>query len=65
MCLADQASGGYDAYPKRYPPTTSQEAIRASFSDGWNIDWIRSGVCKSNEKFEDYASWMTCMTSTR
>ena len=64
QCLADQA-GEYDVYPNRYPPTVSQDSIRASFSDGWKIEWIRSGVCMSNEKFEDYASWLTCMTFTR
>jgi len=64
MCLGDKA-GEYPVYPKRYPPTVSQEQIRASFSDGWKIDWFRLGVCKVHKKFDNYSSWLTAMTSTK
>jgi len=64
LCVADQA-GEYPVYPKRYPPTTSQDDIRASFSEGWKIEWIRLGVAKSKEKFDDYSAWLTSMTSTK
>ena len=64
MCLGDEA-GEYPVYPKRYPPTVSQEKIRASFSDGWKIDWFRLGVCKVHKKFDNYSSWLTAMTSTK
>jgi len=64
LCVADQA-GEYPVYPKRYPPTTSQDDIRASFSEGWEIEWIRLGVAKSKEKFDDYSAWLTSMTATK
>jgi len=64
MCLGDEA-GEYPVYPKRYPPTVSQDEIRAAFSDGWKIDWFRLGVCKVHKKFDNYSSWLTAMTSTK
>ncbi len=64
LCLADQA-GEYDVYPHRYPQPLSQDEIRAIFSEGWQIEWIRLGVGKSNQKHEDYASWLASMTSTK
>ncbi len=63
QCLADQA-GEYDVYPHFYPKTLSQDEIRASFSEGWQIEWIRLGICKSNN-YGDYSSWLTAMTSTK
>lgn len=64
LCIADQA-GEYDVYPHRYPRPLSQDEIRASFSEGWQIEWIRLGVGKSNQKYEDYSSWLIAMTSTK
>ncbi len=64
MCLGDKA-GEYPVYPNRYPPTVSQDEIRASFSDGWKIDWFRLGVCKVHKKFDNYSSWLTAMTSIK
>ncbi len=64
MCLGDEA-GEYPVYPKRYPPTMSQDDIRTSFSEGWKIEWFRLGICKVHEKFENYSSWLTAMTSTK
>ena len=64
LCVADQA-GEYPVYPNRYPPTVSQDEIRTSFSEGWKIEWIRLGVAKSSEKFDDYSAWLTSMTSTK
>ena len=64
MCLGDEA-GEYPVYPNRYPTTVSQDEIRASFSDGWKIDWFRLGVCKVHKKFDNYSSWLTAMTSTK
>ncbi|TDJ43828.1 MAG: class I SAM-dependent methyltransferase [Gammaproteobacteria bacterium] len=64
LCVADQA-GEYPVYPNRYPPTTSQDDIRAYFSEGWKIEWIRLGVAKSSEKFDDYSAWLTSMTFTK
>ncbi len=64
LCIADQA-GEYEVYPHRYPRPLSQDEIRASFSDGWHIEWIRLGVGKSNPKYKDYSSWLTAMTSTK
>ncbi len=64
QCLGDQA-GEYDVYPHRFgPQPLSQDEIRASFSEGWKIEWIRLGVCKSNQS-EDYSSWLTAMTSIK
>ena len=64
QCLGDQA-GEYDVYPHRFgPQPLSQDEIRASFSEGWKIEWIRLGVCKSNQN-EDYSSWLTAMTSIK
>ncbi len=61
QCLGDQA-GEYDVYPHRFgPQPLSQDEIRSSFSKGWEIEWIRLGVCKSNQS-EDYSSWLTAMT---
>jgi cyclopropane fatty-acyl-phospholipid synthase-like methyltransferase len=46
MCLGDVA-GEYDVYPHRFgPQPSSQDDIRASFSEGWEIEWIRMGVVK-------------------
>ena len=64
QCFSDQA-GEYEVYPHRYPQSLSQDEIRASFSEGWQIEWIRLGVAKSNQKYEDYSSWLTAMTSTK
>ncbi|MCH7612510.1 MAG: class I SAM-dependent methyltransferase, partial [Candidatus Marinimicrobia bacterium] len=64
MCLGDEA-GEYPVYPKRYPPTMSQDDIRTYFSEGWKIEWFRLGICKVHEKFENYSSWLTAMTSTK
>ena len=36
-----------NVYPRRYPEILSQDEIRASFSDGWRIEWIRLGKVKS------------------
>ena len=51
LCLGDEA-GEYPVYPKRYPPTVSQDDIRASFSEGWKIEWFRLGICKVHEKLK-------------
>ncbi len=59
-CLGDQA-GEYDVYPHFYPKTLSQDEIRASFSEGWQIEWIRLGVAHSN--LENFSSWLTSMKS--
>ena len=65
QCLGDQA-GEYDVYPHRFgPQPLSQDSIRASFSVGWKIEWIRLGVCQSNHSFENYSSWLTAMKSTK
>jgi len=64
MCLGDEA-GEYSVYPKRYPSTVSQDDIRASFSDGWKIEWFRLGICKVHEKFENYSSLLTAMILTK
>lgn len=61
LCFSDQA-GEYDVYPNRYPKPMSQYEISAAFAEGWNIEWFRMGVIKSNEKFKDYSSWLTAMT---
>ncbi len=63
-CLGAEA-GEYPVYPNRYPPTVSKDDIRASFSEGWKIEWFRVGVCKAHEKFENYSSLLTAMTSTK
>ena len=63
LCFGDQA-GECAVYPKRYPKPMSQDDIRAAFAEGWQIEWFRIGVLKSNEKFENYSSWLTAMTST-
>ena len=63
-CLGDEA-GEYPVYPNRYPPTVSQDDIRASFSEGWEIEWFRVGVCKAHGKFENYSSLLTSMQSTK
>ena len=62
LCFGDQA-GEYEVYPNRYPRPMSQDEIRAIFSEGWHIDWCRMGMLKSNEKFDNYSSWLTAMTS--
>jgi len=62
-CLGDQA-GEYDVYPHFYPKPLSQDEIRASFSEGWKIEWIRLGGAQSNIS-ENYSSWLTAMTSTQ
>jgi len=64
QCLGDQA-GEYDVYPHRYPKPLSQDEIRASFSEGWQIEWIRLGFVKPNQKYEKYSSWLTAMKSTK
>jgi len=63
-CLADQA-GEHEVYPHRYPKKLSQDEIRASFSDGWQMEWIRLGIAKSNQKYKDYSTWITSLTSTQ
>lgn len=65
MCLGDVA-GEYDVYPHRFgPQPSSQDDIRASFSEGWEIEWIRMGVAQSNDNYEDYSSWLTNMRSIK
>ena len=64
QCLGDKA-GEYGVYPHRFgPQPLSQEGIHASFSEGWQIEWIRLGVCKSNLGVH-YSSWLTAMKSTK
>ncbi len=64
LCFSDQA-GEYGVYPNRYPKQMSQAEIRAAFAEGWKIEWFRMGVTKSNEKYKDYSSWLTAMTSIK
>ncbi len=64
LCFSDQA-GEYDVYPNRYPKPMSQDEIRSAFAEGWKIEWFRMGVIKSNEKYKDYSSWLTAMTSIK
>jgi len=64
LCFSDQA-GEYGVYPHFYPKPMSQDEIRASFSKGWKIEWIRLGRTQSNQKYEDFSSWLTNMTSTK
>jgi len=64
LCFSDQA-GKYSVYPHFYPKPMSQDEIRASFSKGWKIKWIRLGRTQSNQKYEDFSSWLTNMTSTK
>lgn len=64
LCFSDQA-GEYDVYPNRYPKPMSQDEIRAAFAEGWKIEWFRMGVIQSNEKYKDYSSWLTAMTSIK
>jgi len=64
LCFSDQA-GKYAVYPHFYPKPMSQDEIRASFEKGWKIEWIRLGVIKAAQKYGDYSSWLTNMTSTK
>lgn len=64
LCFSDLA-GEYDVYPNRYPKPMSQTEIRAAFAKGWKIEWFRMGVIKSSEKYKNYSSWLTAMTSTK
>ena len=64
LCFSDQ-KGEYDVYPKRYPKPMSQDEIRMAFSEGWKIEWFRMGVIKSHEKYKNYSSWLTALTSTK
>ena len=64
LCFSDQA-GEYGVYPHFYPKPMSRDEIRASFSKGWKIEWIRLGRIQSNQKYEDYSSWLTNMTSKK
>lgn len=64
LCFSDQA-GEYGVYPHFYPKPMSQDEIHASFSKGWKIEWIRLGRTQSNQKYEDYSSWLTNMTSKK
>ena len=63
-CVGDEA-GEYPVYPHRYPPKVSQDDIRASFSEGWEIEWFRIGGCKAHGKFGNYSSLLTSMKSTK
>ena len=63
QCMGDKA-GEYDVYPHFYPKPLSQDEIRASFSEGWKIEWARVGGTKSNMR-NDYSTWVTAMTSTK
>ena len=64
LCLGDVA-GEYPVYPKRYPPNVSQDEIRASFSEGWKIEWFRLGISKAHGHFGNYSAWLTAMTFTK
>ena len=64
QCVGDKA-GEYGVYPKFYPKPLSQDEIRGSFSEGWKIEWFRVGILQSNEKYENYSSWLTAMTCTK
>ena len=64
LCFSDQA-GEYEVYPHFYPKPMSQDEIRASFSKRWKIEWIRLGRTQSNQKYEEYSSWLTNMTSKK
>ncbi len=61
-CFSDQA-GEYAVYPRFYPRPMSQDEIRASFSEGWKIEWIRLGGAQSNIS-ENYSSWLTSIICT-
>jgi len=62
LCFSDIA-GKYGVYPHFYPKPMSRDEIRNYFSKEWKIEWIRLGVTKSNDKYEDFSSWLTNMTS--
>ena len=62
LCFGDKA-GEYEVYPNKYPKPMSQDEIRTIFAKRWKIEWFRMGVLKSNDKFQNYSSWLTAMTS--
>jgi len=64
MCFSDQA-GKYSVYPHFYPKPMSKDEIRALFSKKWKIVWIRLGVVKAAQKYGNYSSWLTNMTSIK
>ena len=64
QCFSDQA-GEHDVYPHWYPKPMSQDEIRAYFSEGWQIEWFRLGFVKPTQKYENYSTWLTAMTSTK
>ena len=64
-CFSDQR-GKDEVYPERFGPRPmSQDKIRTSFTEGWQIEWIRSASYKSNHQGEQYSAWLTSIICTK
>jgi 2-polyprenyl-3-methyl-5-hydroxy-6-metoxy-1,4-benzoquinol methylase len=52
-----------DLEPAGYGPRrVTQQEIRATFSDGWKVNWIRAAVFESNTRPDGSKAWMSSVT---
>ena len=57
QCFSDQGGRA-----RRFAPRhVSQDEIRASFAEGWQIEWIRPASFKTNKR-KEYPAWLTLIT---
>ena len=63
QCLSDQ---GEKLRGLGRPRLVSQEELRVSFAEGWQIEWIRPATYKCNQGrgYRDYPAWLALMTYT-
>ncbi|OPX74989.1 MAG: tellurite resistance protein TehB [Methanoregulaceae archaeon PtaU1.Bin059] len=56
LAFSDREPAGYG------PRRVTQEEIRASFSTGWRIDWIRDAVFESRTRPQGSRAWLSSIT---
>jgi ubiquinone/menaquinone biosynthesis C-methylase UbiE len=58
LCFSDEEPTGWGG-----PRRVSREEIRATFRDGWNVDWIREARFESTFHEEGGYAWLSSITS--
>ena len=56
LAFSELEPGGYG------PRRVTHEEIRAAFSDGWRIDWIRPAVFEGRGRPEGSRAWLSSIT---
>ena len=58
LCFSDRQPSGYG------PRRVTQTEIRASFEDGWRVDWIRPAAFATREDSAAVQAWLSSITRT-